>query len=142
MKSYLRLYKTLHMATPNISAILQPLKEAVASKTSLEPFIWTHSLKQIFREAKSHIQNVHTLYLPHPKDQLVIQPDAARNKPGIGHTIYAVKEEKLVPVCFHSVKLKEGCKPWPPCEVEALAFAMAIKAKYNLLRESKNPPPS
>ena len=85
---------------------------------------------------------MHTLYLPHPKDQLVIKPDAACNKPGISLTIYAVKEDKLVPVCFHSVKLKEGCKPWPPCKVEALAFAMAIKAKYNLLRESKNPPPS
>ena len=61
MRSFLGLYKTLHMATPNISALLSPLEEAVAGKESGEIFTWTHDLAQRFREAKNNIKNIHTL---------------------------------------------------------------------------------
>ena len=98
MRSFLGLYKTLHIATPAMSRILAPLEESVAGKESKDPYIWTHSLTQRFKEAQSHINNAHTLYLPHPRDQLVIKPDAAANSPGIGHTLYAIKDDKLVPV--------------------------------------------
>jgi len=115
MKSYLGLYKTLHMATPNISQ-----KDSEEPKSTYRTC--THCISLILKTISSS--------------------NAAHNKPSIGYTIYAVKEDKLVPVCFYLVKLKEGCKSWPLCKVEALAFAMVIEAKYNLLRESKNPPPS
>ena len=127
------------MATPATSRILAPLEDAVAGKESADPIDWTHSLSQRFREAKAHIKNTHTLYLPHPDDQLVIKTDAAQSSPGIGHTIYAIKEGKLHPVRFHSAKLKPGCKLWSPCELEALAVAIAIETEYPLLRESRNP---
>ena len=39
----------------------------------------------------------------------------------------------------HSVKLKETCKRWSPCELEALACATAIEKEYDLIRESKKP---
>ena len=101
LRSFVGLYKTLHMATPATSRILAPLEDAVAGKESADPIDWTHSLSQRFREAKAHIKNTHTLYLPHPDDQLVIKTDAAQSSPGIGHTIYAIKEGKLHPVRFH-----------------------------------------
>ena len=122
------------MATPAISRVLAPLEEAVAGKDSLSFLDWNHSLTQRFREAKSHVKNTHTLYLPHPDDQLVIKTDAAQNSPGIGHTVYAIKEKQLVPVRFHSSKLKPSCKLWSPCELEALAIAVAIETEYPLLR--------
>ena len=61
MRSFLGLYKTLHITTPAMSRILAPLKESVAGKESKDPYIWTHSLTQRFKEAQSHINNAHTL---------------------------------------------------------------------------------
>ena len=72
-------------------------------------------------------------------DQLVIKTDAALLVPGIGHTIYAIKNEELVPVWFHSSRLKDQCSRWQPCEIEGLSVTTAINAEYNLLRESKHP---
>ena len=72
LRSFIGLYKTLHMATPAISRVLAPLEDAVAGKDSNSLIDWTHALTQRFREAKSHVKTTHTLYLPHPKDQLVI----------------------------------------------------------------------
>ena len=60
-------------------------------------------------------------------------------QPGIGHTLFAVKEDKLLPVRFHSTKLKDNYTKWSPCKIEALGLATAIEAEYNILRESKHP---
>ena len=127
------------MATPSILQVLAPLEEAVAGKNSNDLVIWTNSLAQCFKEANSHLRHAHTIYLPHPTDQLVIKTDAASLVPGIGHTIYAVKNDKLVPVRFHSSRLKDQCAKWQPCKIERLSVATAINAEYNLLRESKHP---
>ena len=139
MRSWLGLYKTLRRATPNIAILLDALEQAVATKESKEDFLWTHELEMRFREAKSAVKDMHTLYLPSPDDQLCMEPDGAKMTPGIGHLLYAIKEETKVPVRFHSLKLPEKCKRWQPCEVEALAFATGIEAEYDLIRESKHP---
>ena len=139
MRSWLGLYKTLRIATSHIANILDPLEKAVADKESNEPFPWTHELEMRFREAKSEIQNMHTLYLPSPNEELCLEPDGARQPPGIGHVLYAIKNGEKVPVRFHSAKLSENCTSWQPCEIEALGFAMAIDAEYDLIRESKHP---
>jgi hypothetical protein len=59
--------------------------------------------------------------------------------PGIGHILFAIKDGQRLPVRFHSTKLKEKCKKWSPCEVEAMAFAAGIEKEFDLLRESKHP---
>lgn len=137
--SFIGLYKTLHMATPATSRILAPLEEEVAGIDLSATIYWTHSLAQRFREAKAHIKNTHTFYVPHPEDILVIKTDAAQSSPRIGHTIFAIKGKELRPVRFHSSKLKPGCRLWSPCELEAQAIAVAIESEYPLLREAKNP---
>ena len=104
----------------------------MAGKESLVTLNWTHTLSQRFREEK-HIKNTHTLYLPHLDDQLVIKMDPAQSSPGIRHTIYAIKGKELCPVRFHSSKLKPRCRLWSPCELEALALAVAIESEYPLL---------
>ena len=84
-----------------------------------------------------------TLYLPSPEDQLLLIPDASKGgikgegHAGIGHILYAVKDGHKFPVRVHSAKLREGCKRWSPCELEALAFGTAIEKEYDLIRESK-----
>ena len=112
--SFIGLYKTLHMATPATSHILSPLEEAVAGKDS-NPFLdWNHSLTQWFREAKSHLKNTQSLYLPHLDDKLVINTDAAQFSPGIGHIVFAIKGKKLLPVWFYSGKPEESWRLWLP----------------------------
>ena len=103
------------------------------------PIVWDHFLLQRFREAKSHINRAHTLYLPHPDEELVIKTDATQNSTGIGHTLYDIKEQELVLVRFHSSKLRPNCRLWSPCEIELLTVAVAVKTEYDLLREAKNP---
>ena len=61
MRSWLGLYKTLYIATPNITAILNPFEQATAGKDTKDPFEWTHELSQKFREAKNHVKNIQTL---------------------------------------------------------------------------------
>ena len=139
MRSWIGLYKTLRIATPHIASILDPLEQAVADRESSEDFAWTHELEMRFREAKSAVKTMHTLYLPSPDDRLCLDPDGAKMTPGIGHVLYAIKNGEKVPVRFNSVKLPEKCKTWQPCEIEALSFANGIDADYDLIRESKHP---
>ena len=145
MRSWLGLYKTLHIVTPNISTLLAPFETAVAGKESNEQFEWTHTLDQAFREAKNAIGSMKTLYLPSPNDQLLLVPDAAKggkngmNSAGIGHVLYAVKNDVKLPVRLHSAKLKDACKKWSPCELEALSCAVAIEKEFDLIRESRKP---
>ena len=139
MRSFVGLYKTLRRASPNMAQLMAPLEEAVADKDSKEPFPWTHEMEMRFKEAKAAVEDMHTLYLPSPSDKLAMVPDAAKRKPGIGHVLYAIKDNQKIPVRFHSVKLPDKCQKWQPCEVEALAFATGIEADYDLIRESKHP---
>jgi hypothetical protein len=139
MRSWLGLYKTLHIATPIITAMMEPFETAVAGKDTGERFPWTHELAQQFRKAKNHVQNMKTLYLPSPDDQLMLCPDGSKMTPGIGHILYAVKDGKRLPVRFHNFKLKDNCRKWSPCEVEAMALAAGIEKEFDLLRESRNP---
>ena len=145
MRSWVGLFKTLHIVTPQISNILAPFEEAAAGKDSKEPFVWNFELEKKFREAKQSIDSLVTLYLPSPQDQLILETDAARgggkqNLPaGIGHVLYAVKGDKKVPVRYHSAKLPDKCKKWSPCEIEALALAAGVNREYDIIRESKYP---
>ena len=139
MRSWIGLYKTLHIATPRITSFLDPFEQATAGKDTNDKFVWTHDLSQRFREAKNHIKNMKALYLPSPDDQLMMIPDGSKMTPGIGHVLYAIKDGKKIPVRFGSTKLKDNCRKWSPCEIEALAFAGGIEKEFDIIRESKHP---
>ena len=145
MRSWVGLFKTLHIATPHISNILAPFEKAVAGRDSKDSIEWDFELEKRFREAKESLNDLATLYLPSPHDQLLLETDAAKgggkhNLPaGIGHVLYAIKDGKKIPVRFHSAKLPDKCKKWSPCEVEALALAAGVNKEYDIIRESKLP---
>ena len=139
MRSWIGLYKTLLPASPNLTLILDPFDKLVADRDSKEPFVWDRDLEHSFKLAISSVDNLQTLYLPHPEDQLLLVVDAAKTNPGLGHTLYAIKDGKKLPVSFHSIKLKKPYSNWLPCELEALAFATAISAEYTIIKESKHP---
>ena len=139
LRSFLGLYKTLLPACPNLTITLDALDQACADRQSNEDIIWSRDLIQAFKLAKDEIDNLQTLYLPKSSDQLMIEVDAAKIKPGIGHVLYAFKENKKLPVSFHSVKLSPHHAKWNSCELEALAFATAIQAEYETIKESDKP---
>ena len=145
MRSWVGLFKTLHIATPHISNILAPFEKAVAGRDSKDSIEWDFELEKRFRKAKESLNDLATLYLPSPHDQLLLETDAAKgggkhNLPaGIGHVLYAIKDGKKIPVRFHSAKLPDKCKKWSPCEVEALALAAGVNKEYDIIRESKLP---
>ena len=137
MRSWFGLFKTLHIVTPDISNILAPFEAAAAGKESSDKLEWTHELESKFRDAKEHINNLVTLYLPSPNDQLVLETDASKG--GIGHVLYAIKDGKKLPVRLHSTKLPEKCLKWSPCDNEALALAVGVDKEYDIIRESRHP---
>ncbi len=139
MRSWVGLYKTLLIATPNLATIMDPFDQATASMDSKDKVIWTTELASAFRTAKNHIDSIKDLYLPSPHDQLLLVPDGSQKTPGIGHVLYALVDGHRKPVRYHSVKLPENCKKWSPCEIEALAFATGIQAEIDLIMESQHP---
>jgi hypothetical protein len=138
MRSWVGLYKTLLIATPNLATIMDPFDQATASQDSKDKVQWSTELASAFRTAKNHIDNIKELYLPSPDDQLLLVPDGSQKTPGIGHVLYAIVDGLRKPVRYHSVKLPENCKNWSPCEIEALAFATGIQAEIDLITESKH----
>lgn len=139
LRSWLGLYKTLLPASPNLTLLLHPFDLQVADRMSKDEVNWTRELIHDFNEATAAVDKLETLYLPHPHDQLLIEVDAAKVNPGIGHTLYAVKDGKKLPVSFHSVKLSDAHSKWMACELEALALAMAINAEMDTIKEAKKP---
>ena len=110
MRSFIGLYKTLCMATPAMSRFITLLEDSVQGLQSTDSYVWNHSASQQFREAKSHIQNTHTLYLPHSRDQFVIKPDGVSNIPGIDHTLFTNHKNTQVPVRYYSANHSEQCR--------------------------------
>ncbi len=53
--------------------------------------------------------------------------DGAVKDPGIGATLYAVRDNKDLLSGFYSAKLRPRQVSWIPCEIEALSIAAAVK---------------
>ena len=139
LRSWLGLYKTMMPSAPNLTLMLDPFDKIVAGKDSKDSIEWDATSKMAFIKAKEAIDSMQTLYLPSPDDQLLLVVDAAKTKPGLGHILYAIKNNQKLPVSFHSNKLSETHSKWHSCELEALAFSTAITAEYNTLKESRKP---
>ena len=88
---------------------------------------WTDDLRASFPKAQAALFTARTISLPVLSDQLWIVTDGALHKPGIGATLYITRNDKLRLAGFFSAKLQGSQLIWLPCEVEALAIAVATK---------------
>ena len=61
MRSFIGLYKTLHIATPAMARFVTPPEDTVQGLQSKDKFEWNHTASQRFREAKMQIKTNHTL---------------------------------------------------------------------------------
>ena len=127
MRSFIGAFKVLSRVIPGCSSLLAKLDDAVAGRESKESIQWSDDLRASFRKAQAALSTAHTISLPIPSDQLWIVTDGALRKPGIGATLYVTRNDKLRLAGFFSAKLRGSQVTWLPCEVEALAIAVATK---------------
>ena len=97
LRSWIGLFKTLHIAAPKLAIVLAPFEEAAKGKSSSDVFQWTFALENDFKVAKKHLSNLAQLYLPAPDDQLLLEVDACKGgklqpQAGIGHVLFAIKD--------------------------------------------------
>ena len=127
MRSFIGAFKVLSRVIPGCSTLLAKLDDTVAGRESKETIPWTDDLRTSFRNAQAALSTAHTISLPRPGDQLWIVTDGAVRSSGIGATLYVTRDGKLRLAGFFSAKLRGSQTAWLPCEVEALAIAVATK---------------
>ncbi len=127
MRSFVGAYKVLARVLPGCSALLASLDDATAGKQSQERISWSDELHCSFQKAQMALQTNRTIVLPRVDDQLWIVTDAGIRDHSIGATMYANRQGKLKLAGFFSAKLQKRQTLWLPCEVEALAIAIAVK---------------
>ena len=81
---------------------MHPFDNVTAGRESNDPITWNAQLSLDFRKAKNAIKTMQVLYLPTPDDQLMIWPDAATRKPGVGFGLFALREGKMFPITYYS----------------------------------------
>ena len=127
MRSFIGAFKVLSRVIPGCSTLLAKLDDTVAGRESKETTQWTDDLRASFNKAQTALSSTHTISLPIPGDQLWIVTDGALRTPGIGATLYVTRNDKLRLAGVFSAKLRGSQLTWLPCEVEALAIAVATK---------------
>ena len=134
------LYKTLLQYLPDLAAYMNPFDLATANKASRDTFTWTPELTAAFNAAQAHLKNSHSLALPAPEEQLILQPDGAQKPPCIGWVLSVSRkvnqQQQLLPVQFCSAKLKPHMRHWSPCEIEAVATFIAVEQCSPWIMES------
>ena len=127
MRSFIGAFKVFFRVIPGCPTLLAKLDDTVAGRKSKEMIQWTDDLRASFNKAQTALSSAHTISLPIPSDQLWIVTDGALRKPGIGATLYVTRNDKLSLAGCLSAKLRGSQLTWLPCEVEALAIAVATK---------------
>lgn len=137
MRSFIGAYKVLARVIPKCASLLAPLENAIAGCQAQEPIQWTDELTNAFSTAQSSLSSNRSITLPKPDDKIWIVIDGAVCQPGIGATLYITRENKLILAGFFSAKLRDRQVSWLPCEVEALAIAIATKHFSPYIIQSK-----
>ena len=142
VNSWKGLYKTLIKHLPHLASYMAPFDQACASKPSSSTFDWSRpGILAAFNAATSHLKEIQETYLPHPEEQLVLQPDASSSDNCIGWALYTMRpEEKGVqklPVQYASAKLPNYMEGWTPCEKEGVGAVTAIDQVRHWINESQ-----
>ncbi len=137
MRSFIGAYKVLARVLPNCASYIIPLDCCISGKQSKDIIEWTDSLKEAFSNAQIALKNTKAIVLPREGDQLFIVTDGSVKKQGIGATLYARRRGVLKLAGFFSAKLRDRQVLWLPCEVEALAIAIATKHFAPYIVQSK-----
>ena len=127
LRSFIGAYKSLSRVLRNYADLLHPLDMATAGKLSKDIIPWTEDLIATFQKAQVALSSAQTITIPRPSDHLQIVTDASVKERGLAATLYLCREDELLLAGFFSAKMKKHQITWLPCEVEALAIAVAVK---------------
>ena len=81
----------------------------------------------ILQQGPEDLNNHKSIVIPKPSDHLWIVTDGSTKEYGLGATLYITREGQTRLAGFFSAKLRARQVNWIPCEIEALAIAVAIK---------------
>jgi hypothetical protein len=142
VNSWKGLYKTLMRHLPHLANFMAPFDAACGGKASSSQFDWTMpGVVAAFNEATLHLKEVKETYLPHPEEQLVLQPDTSSSNLCSGWVLYTQrtegKETVWLPVQYASAKLSKYMNVWTPCEQEAVGAVLAIDQVRHWINESR-----
>ena len=126
LRSFLGSYRTFFRCKKNISFILGDLEKLVSNNPSSQKIPWTPDLVEKFNTSKLEAKSLDKVYLPNPKDQLVLTSDYS--KQGISATLWAKLENGFHVVARMSARLSPTQENLCPCEGEALAHFIAAKS--------------
>ena len=79
----------------DFASLTAPIDDAVAGRKSQDSISWTDALHEAFSRAQKALFDTRTIVLPRSDDQLWIITDGTVRKPGIGATLYVMRNEKL-----------------------------------------------
>ena len=127
LRSFIGAYKVLARVLPKCAAFLQPLDRATHGKKSADKVDWDDTSSGAFEKAQAHLSDNKDIVLPREADQLWIITDGASSTSGMGATLYALREQKLLLAGFFSQQLSPAHLKWFPCEIEGITIAAAVK---------------
>ncbi len=127
LRSWLGAFKHLRVCLPGHAMLLANLESATAGQKSHSKISWTPELLSSFRNAQTALNDLTSITIPKPSDQLIITSDGAVKKGGVGAVLHIIRKTKTLVAGFFSVKLKTHQLRWLPCEVEALGISAAVQ---------------
>ena len=137
LRAFIGSYKMLSRVIEGSASILAPLETITAGNQSSSPVVWSESLTTSFYHAQEALSSNKSLVIPKPEDLLWIVTDGSVKMNGLGATLYALRDNKLLLAGFFSAKTRKHHVTCLPCEVEALSIASAIKHFAPYIIQSK-----
>ena len=138
LRSFIGAYKVLARVLPSCATLLRPLDRATHGKKSADKIVWDESSIDAFEKAQKHLANNKAIVLPKESDQLWLITDGASSTRGLGATLYALRNGKLLLAGFFSQQLSPSYTKWFPCEVEGITIACAVKYFDGFIVQSDN----
>ena len=128
LRAFIVAYNVLARVMPQCASVITSLDMAVAGNQSCDTITWSDELSSSFHKAQDALKSTKTITLPRTADQLWIVTDGSVKNHALGATLY-VTCNNTPPLFagFFSAKLKGRQVTWLPCEIEALAIAVATK---------------
>ena len=141
-RSWIGSYKQISDGIPNHAILLGPLESSLGGKASAERIVWTQDLINSFEECKKSLNNIQTIHVPKPSDQLHTYSDYSKANRAVGgrleiHRMVNGVVKKLTAGHF-SCRVNKHQAMWHPCEGEGLAVRLVLEHFSHYIRENKN----
>lgn len=137
LRAFIGSYKMLSRVIKDSASLVAPLENITAGSQSSNTVVWSEILLASFHQAQKALSSNQSIVIPKPEDQLWIVTDGSVKMHGLGATLYALRDKKLLLAGFFSAKTRQHQVTWLPCEVEALSIASAIKHFSPYIIQSK-----